>query len=162
VPGFGGTEVSPFIEKMIERDIDTLNDHLPESRLPLSELIEANSPKFKTRDGQYSVFRREELAELAAEVPSRFHKDILLPIVLLRRLDYGQGIYTVAGGKVELFTIHRVLGYVDLAWEDLGGWKPVERLARPQVQLLRRKLPSTTSIGIAMSTKEKDTPTSEL
>jgi uncharacterized protein (UPF0216 family) len=153
--------VSPFIEKMIERDIDTLNDHLPEARHTLSELIESESPRYKTRDGQFSEFRREELAKLAREVPSRFHEDILLPIVLLRRLDYGQGIYTVAGSKVELFTIHRILGYVDLDWEGLGKWKPVERLARPQVQLLRRKLPSTTTIGIAMATKGKESPTKE-
>jgi hypothetical protein len=76
-------------------------------------------------------------------------------------LDYGQGIYTIAGSKVELFTIHRVLGYVDLQWTDFGKWKPVERLARPQVQILRRKLPSTTTIGIAMSTKGKETPITE-
>jgi uncharacterized protein (UPF0216 family) len=146
---------------MIERDIDTLNDHLPEARHPLSELIESDSPKFKTRDGQFSEFRKEELAELAREIPERFHDGVLLPIVLLRRLDYGEGIYTIAGSKVELFTIHRVLGYVDLEWEDYGAWKPVERLARPQVQLLRRKLPSTTSIGIAMSTKKRESPMSD-
>ncbi|MHA2025164.1 MAG: DUF61 family protein [Candidatus Thorarchaeota archaeon] len=148
--------MSPFIEKMIERDIDTLNDHLPESRQPLSELITAESPQFRTRDGQLSVFRKDEIIEIAKEVPSRYHEDILLPIILLRRLDYGQGIYTVAGSKIELFTIHRVIGYVDLEWNEFESWKPVERLARPQVQLLRRKLPSTTTIGIAMSTKEKD------
>jgi len=148
--------VTPFIEKMIERDIDTLNDHLPETRYPLSELIKSESPKFKTRDGQFSEFRKEELALLAKEVPSRFHEDILLPIVLLRRLDYGQGIYTIAGSKVELFTIHKVLGYVDLQWKDLGKWKPIERFARPQVQILRRKLPSVTTIGIAMTTKERE------
>ena len=153
--------MSPFIEKMIERDIDTLNDHLPERRHSLSELIKSESPRFKTKDGQFSEFRKEELADLAKEIPQRFHEDVRLPIVLLRRLDYGQGIYTIAGSKVELFVIHRVLGYVDLGWDELGKWKPVERLARPQVQVLRRKLPSTTTIGIAMSTKEKETPISE-
>ncbi|MFW9792821.1 MAG: DUF61 family protein [Candidatus Thorarchaeota archaeon] len=146
--------MSPFIEKMIERDIDTLNDHLPESKHPLSELIESETPQFRTRDGEISAFRREELDQLAAEVPSKFHEEIHLPIVLLRRLDYGTGIYTVAGSKVELFMVHRLLGYVDLEWENFASWKPVEKLFRPQVQLLRRKLPSTTIIGIAMSTKE--------
>lgn len=149
--------MSPFIEKMIERDIDTLNDHLPETRHPLSELIGVDSPQFRTRDGEISVFRKEELEKLAAEVPSKFHDDVRLPIIILRRLDYGTGIYSVAGNKVELFMLHRTLGYVDLEWEYFGVWKPVETLARPQVQLLRRKLPSTTSIGIAMSTKEKET-----
>jgi len=139
---------------MIEHDIDTLNDHLPESRVPLSELIGIDSPQFKTRIGEISVFRVEEIEELALEVPKRFHGDIRLPIIILRRLDYGSGIYTVAGNKAELFMVHRVIGYVDLGWEDFSKWKHVEKLAKPQVQLLRRKLPSTTSIGIGMSSKE--------
>lgn len=154
--------MSPFIEKMIERDIDTLNDHLPESRHPLSELLETDSPHFRTRDSNVSVFRKDELEELAAEVPSRFHDDVRLPIVLLRRLDYGVGIYTIAGNKVELFMIFRIIGYVDLEWENIENWKPVEKLAKPQVQVLRRKLPSTTSIGIAMSTKENEIPNTRI
>ena len=146
--------MSKFIDKMIEHDIDTLNDHLPESRVPLSDLIGLDSPQFKTRIGEVSVFRVEEIEELAQEVPKKFHEEIGLPIVVLRRLDYGSGIYTVAGNKAELFMAHRIIGYVDLEWDDFSQWKPVEKLARPQVQTLRRRLPSTTTIGIAMS-KEK-------
>ncbi|OLS28491.1 MAG: hypothetical protein ThorAB25_18540 [Candidatus Thorarchaeota archaeon AB_25] len=147
--------MSKFIDKMIEHDIDTLNDHLPESRVPLSDLIGVDSPQFRTRIGEVSVFRVEEIEDLTLEVPEKYHELIRLPIVVLRRLDYGSGIYTVAGNKTELFMVHRIIGYVDLEWEDLGKWKPVEKLARPQVQILRRKLPSTTSIGIGMSSKEK-------
>jgi uncharacterized protein (UPF0216 family) len=147
--------LSRFIDKMIEHDIDTLNDHLPESRVPLSDLTGVNSPHFKTRIGEVSVFRVEEIEELSLEVPKRLHQIIRLPIIVLRRMDYGSGIYTIAGNKAELFMVHRIIGYVDLGWGDLSKWKPVEKLARPQVQLLRRKLPSTTSIGIGMSSKEK-------
>lgn len=147
--------MSKFIDKMIEHDIDTLNDHLPESRVPLSDLIGVDSPQFRTRIGEVSVFRVEEIEDLKLEVPEKYHELIRLPIVVLRRLDYGSGIYTVAGNKTELFMVHRIIGYVDLEWENFGKWKPVEKLARPQVQILRRKLPSTTSIGIGMSSKEK-------
>lgn len=147
--------MSKFIDKMIEHDIDTLNDHLPESRVPLSDLIGVDSPQFRTRIGEVSVFRVEEIEDLTLEVPEKYHELIRLPIVVLRRLDYGSGIYTVAGNKTELFMVHRIIGYVDLEWGDFGKWKPVEKLARPQVQILRRKLPSTTSIGIGMSSKEK-------
>jgi uncharacterized protein (UPF0216 family) len=153
--------LSKFIDKMIEHDIDTLNDHLPESRVPLSELIGVVSPQFRTRIGEISVFRIEELEQLALEVPERFHEDIRLPIIVLRRLDYGPGIYTVAGNKVELFLLHRIIGYVDLEWEDFARWKPVEKLARPQVQALRRKMPSTTIIGIGMTSKEKSSLNSD-
>jgi uncharacterized protein (UPF0216 family) len=147
--------LSKFIDKMIEHDIDTLNDHLPESRVPLTDLIGVDSPQFRTRIGEVSVFRVEEIEDLTLEVPEKYHELIRLPIVVLRRLDYGSGIYTVAGNKTELFMVHRIIGYVDLEWENFGKWKPVEKLARPQVQILRRKLPSTTSIGIGMSSKEK-------
>ncbi|MFX1578622.1 MAG: DUF61 family protein [Promethearchaeota archaeon] len=147
--------MSKFIDKMIEHDIDTLNDHLPESRIPLSDLMGLETPHFKTRIGEISVFRADEIEKLTKEVPKRFHTDIRLPIVILRRMDYGEGIYTIAGNKVELFMVHRIVGYVDLEWGDFAKWKPVERLARPQVQVLRSKLPSTTSIGIGTSSKEK-------
>lgn len=146
--------MSGFIDKMIEHDIDTLNDHLPESRIPLSDLIGLESPQFKTRIGEESVFRVEEIEEIALEVPKRFHRDIRLPIIVLRRLDYGSGIYTIAGSNTELFMVHRFIGYVDLEWKNFTKWEPLEKLARPQVQILRRKLPSTTSIGIGMSSKE--------
>ena len=140
--------MSPSIDKLLEHEIDTLNDHLPENRISLIELLAQDTPKFVTRCGDESVFRVEDLELLRREVPASFHHDITLPIVILRRLDYGEGIYTVAGNKAELFMIHKILGYDDLAWEDFSAWKPIEQLVRPQVQILRRKMPSTTTVGI--------------
>jgi uncharacterized protein (UPF0216 family) len=147
--------VSPTIDKLIEHEIDTLNDHLPESRITLRELVKSDKPYFITKSGEKSVFRREEIQWLLEQIPERFHDEIRLPIIILRRLDYGSGIYTVAGNKYELFLIHRVLGYVDLEWENLAAWKPIERLARPQVQVIRQKMPTISCIGIVYITKEK-------
>jgi uncharacterized protein (UPF0216 family) len=147
--------LSPSIEKLIEHEIDTLNDHLPETRVTLKELSESSKTYFVTRSGEKSIFRREEIDWLQQQVPNRFHDSIRLPIVILRRMDQGLGIYTVAGNKTELFMIHRILGYVDLEWENFATWKPVEQLARPQVQALRRKMPSTSCIGIVLGTREK-------
>lgn len=148
--------MSPSIDRIIEHDIDTLNNHLPESRVTLRELIAQQIPKFLTRCGEESVFRIEDILFLKQEVPEVYHNDIRLPIVILRRLDYDSGIFTVAGNKTELFMIHKILGYDDLSWEEFSTWRPIERLARPQVQLLRRKMPSTTIIGIVFATtKEK-------
>jgi uncharacterized protein (UPF0216 family) len=147
--------LSPSIDKLIEHEIDTLNDHLPETRVTLQELSESGRPFFVTRSGEKSVFRIEEIEWLRAIVPLRFHENIRLPIVILRRLDHGLGIYTVAGNKAELFMIHQILGYVNLGWECFASWKPIEQLARPQVQALRRKMPSTSCIGIVFATREK-------
>lgn len=153
--------MSPSIDRLIEHEIDTLNDHLPESRVTLRELCEMDKPCFNTRCGEQSVFRVEELEWLRKQVPGLYHDSVRLPIVILRRLDYGLGVYTVAGNKIELFMIHRILGYVDLEWEDFAAWKPVERLARPQVQVLRKRMPSTSCIGIVHATREDATEDSK-
>jgi uncharacterized protein (UPF0216 family) len=147
--------MSSFIERMIERDIDTANEHLPRDKIPLSELLESENPHYVTRDGQVSVFRQEELDRLEKEIPSQFHSDIRLPIVVVRRMDLGRGMYTIAGEKQDLFMVQKVVqevvGQVDLEWGDFHSWKPVEQLVRPEVQVLRRELPSTTCLGFALS-----------
>ena len=148
------------IDKLIEHDIDTLNDHLPRARIRLTDLLKEEDPHFMTRSGEKSVFKAEELEWLNKEIPKQFHSAIRLPIVLLRRLDYGQGIHSVSGNKTELFVIHKILGYDDLAWENLATWKPIEQLARPQVQIIRQKMPSTTSLGIVFTTS-RDTKKSD-
>ena len=140
------------IDKMLEHEIDTLNDHLPRARIRFSDLLKEDNPHFVTRSGEKSVFKAEELEWIRKEVPKQFHSSVRLPIVLLRRIDYGPGIHSVSGNKAELFMIHRILGYDDLAWENLNTWKSDEKLARPQVQILRLKMPSTTSIGIVFTT----------
>lgn len=152
--------MSPSIDRLIEHEIDTLNDHLPETRIALSELSEMDRPYFITQSGEKSVFQVEELKWLREQVPEQFHESIRLPIVILRRLDHGHGIYTVAGNKTELFMIHHILGYVDLQWRDFASWKPKEQLARPQVQVLRQRMPSTSCIGIVFAAKDKATENS--
>ena len=137
------------IDKLLEHEIETLNDHLPRARIRLPDLLKEENPHFMTRSGEKSIFKVEELVWLSKEVPTNHQYSIRLPIVLLRRLDRGQGIHSVSGNKSELFLIHKILGYDDLVWENFAAWKPIEMLARPQVQLIRKKLPSTTSLGIA-------------
>ena len=143
-----------FIDKILEHDIDSINDDLPRRRVSLKELIAAELPQYVTRNGETSAFHKEEIAKLGEIVPRKFHGDIWLPIVILRRIDHGPGMHTVTGSKVELFLIqHLIVGDVDLEWDKLPGWEMNDRLARPHVQILRRELPSTTCLGFTMSTE---------
>ncbi len=136
-----------FLEQMIEREIDSANDHLPLRRIPLTDLLSSDTPSFKMRSGEDSVFIKEEVQMFADKIPSAYHSSILLPVVILRRRDLGSGIYTVTGSKVELFFIQQLLGYVVLGWDGFSRWQTVDRFVRPQIQLLRRKLPSTSVVG---------------
>ncbi|MBS3793664.1 MAG: DUF61 family protein [Candidatus Thorarchaeota archaeon] len=144
--------LSSFIERKIEREIESLNDHLPTTRLSLKEALQEDAPHFVTRGGKKSVIKKSELELLADLVPEPFHDKIILPIVLLRRIDLGAGIFSISGTKHTLFLVHKILGYVDLQWGNLYKWETRDRLARPQVQQLRRKIPSTSCLGITTGT----------
>jgi uncharacterized protein (UPF0216 family) len=124
---------------------------MPTTRFSLRELAKSDNPHYMTKIGEKSILKMDEISELVRLVPQRFHDDIRLPIVILRRMDYGTGIYTIAGGKAELFLVHHLLGYVDLEWDNFQKWKPIEKMMRPQVQAIRRKLPSTSCIGFVTS-----------
>ncbi len=144
-----------FIERAIEREIDSINDHLPQKLIPLSEIMEQSKPGYTTKDGTFSAFKREEIDYLIEEVPIQFHQSITLPVVILRRMDLGRGVHTVAGTKPVLFLMHRIIGDVNLEWSDLARHAPSNRFARPQVQIIRRKLPTTTCIGFVTSISER-------
>ncbi|TXT56997.1 MAG: hypothetical protein BAJATHORv1_20595 [Candidatus Thorarchaeota archaeon] len=139
--------MSFFIERRIEKEIDKINDHLPKKRYSISELSEMKKPGFVTRGGEFSAIKKEELEIISNECPEKYYSEVLLPIIILRRVDQGPGIYSIAGGKVELFLIGRMIGYVDLEWSQLSEWKTIDRIARPQVQKIRSILKSTTAIG---------------
>lgn len=150
--------MSRFIERMIENEVDASNDHLPARRVLLSELTQSSSPSFDTRGGESSHFLKHEIELLTEEIPTKHWEEFMLPIVILRRMDLGTGIFTVAGSKPELFLIHKMLDQDSLHWDDLVSWRPIDHLARPQVQLIRRKLPSTTSLGFTTSVGYMDEP----
>lgn len=143
--------MSRFIEKILENDIDTANDHLPAKRVSLSFLLHQEKPSYLTRGGESSRFLVEEISTLASMVPSEHHSSFMLPIVILRRMDLGIGIYTIAGSKTELFFIHSILNPGPIDWAVLKGWRPLDRLARPQVQIVRRKFSSITCLGFTTS-----------
>ncbi|MFX1490986.1 MAG: DUF61 family protein, partial [Promethearchaeota archaeon] len=69
---------SGFLSRL-EREIAQLNDHMPQTKKSLSQLLGETSPAFITRDGQRSAVRREELEKLAEIIPSELHDKIMLP-----------------------------------------------------------------------------------
>ncbi|TFG15215.1 hypothetical protein EU537_00895 [Candidatus Thorarchaeota archaeon] len=57
----------------------------------------------------------------------------------------------MSGSKQELFRLTRLVGYVDLEWDKMGEWTPVHRYVGPQVQIIRKKLPTTLGFTIPPS-----------
>ncbi|MEM2142018.1 MAG: DUF61 family protein [Candidatus Thorarchaeota archaeon] len=144
--------MSELIERILKREIDSINNHLPKKRVSLENLRDNENPYYETRGGERSSIFRSEIEFLLNEVPKTLHADFMVPIVVLRRIDLGPGTYSVTGGTPELFLVQRMVGQVDLQWGSLSRWQVVDRLSKPQVQQLRRRLPSATCVGFTTST----------
>jgi uncharacterized protein (UPF0216 family) len=132
------------------REIEKLNDHLPRNYRTLESLLESKDPYVLTMDGDRIVFKREELQFLAGIVPKKYHGKLQLPIVFIRRIDMGEGVFSIGGGKIENGIVMKLLGLTDDPFsEDESTLLPY--IYRHQVLDVRRKIRSLTTIGFATS-----------
>ena len=132
-----------------KHDVSKLNDHLPGKTFSLSELLSARQLVIKTRDGGNFWIDKDELMRIAALVPAKFHAELHLPIILIRRLDLGEGVFSVGGSKLEAFFSTRMLGITQESYDSYECADIPAYFYRPQVQELRRKLRSLSVIGFA-------------
>jgi len=99
LPSDSGAE--RFLNALWQREIERINDHLPKVRRSLEELLKTDRPELPTRSGGLHYLDREDLEYLAREIPEQYHGQVMLPIILARRLDLGKGIFTVSGSRIE-------------------------------------------------------------
>lgn len=121
-------------ERLIKLELGRLNIHLPERRVSLKEALSSPKPCVVTRDGGTHLFKREELDFLAKLLPEAERERLQLPILIAIDPKLGRGAARISG-EVE----------VKVAAAILGKKAEGELLIyRPEVALLRRKLPTTT------------------
>ena len=122
-------------DRVIKLELSRLNVHLPERRLSLREALSSAKPQVKARDGSIHTFKREELDFLAGLLPEEDRDKLQLPILIALEPKLGRGTARISG-EAEVKVISRVLEKEPAARELL--------IYRPEVAILRRKLPSTT------------------
>jgi uncharacterized protein (UPF0216 family) len=137
-------------------DVNKMNDHLPTKTVPLSELLSQEEPIIMARDGAKLWIDREELIKVASLVPKSLHEKLHLPLVLIRRIDLGEGVFTISGGKLEAFFVAMILGSTNEPLTNYDRADVQNRIYRPQVQELRRKLRSLTVIGFGGASLAED------
>jgi len=131
----------------LEREIAQINDHMPRTKKPLSELLGERAPGFITREGQKSAVRIEELKNLTNKIPSEFHNQIMLPFTILRRTSLGPGAHTIGGSKLEQFALLHILGKISSPFEMWRSAQLPRIIYSQEVGFLRQKLPTTVIIG---------------
>nr|MDO8134379.1 DUF61 family protein [Candidatus Njordarchaeum guaymaensis] len=130
-------------------DVNKMNDHLPRKTVPLNELLKEEQPAIKARDGTSLWIDKDELLNIANLVPDDLHSRLHLPIILMRRIDLGEGLFSISGGKLEAFLASKILGITKDSFASYGSADVPQYLYRPQVQGLRRRLRTLSVIGFA-------------
>ena len=134
--------------KIWQREIEKINDHLPRDYKSLKALLESKDPYVTTMDGDRIYFDRGEVEFLAEMVPQRYHGRLQLPIFFIRRIDMGEGVFSISGGKLEKWVVMRLLGLAgDVFLPGDEDFPPY--IYRHQVLDVRRKIRSLTTIGFA-------------
>jgi uncharacterized protein (UPF0216 family) len=140
----------PF-NRYLKHEIDNLNLHLPHEFKSLKTLLSDPSPSILTRDGNSHSFIKSELTFLSQLLPSDLWPQLQLPIQIIRRRDLGRGHFIIAGSKLQFYVCLLLLDLEDRSYlifseSDLPSKQTFTRL---EVQILRRKLSSCSTIGFS-------------
>ncbi len=129
------------MDRLIKHELGKLNIHLPERRISLKEALSSSRPSVRARDGSEHFFKREELEFLSARLPEADWDRLQLPILVMLDPKLGRGAAKISGGLEA-----RVMGKIlkKRAADEL-------LIYRPEVAILRRKLPTTTQYLFTVS-----------
>ncbi|MEM1545224.1 MAG: DUF61 family protein [Candidatus Methanomethylicia archaeon] len=134
------------ISKIIDVEIKKINDHLPTSYKSLKELLKEETPSVKTKGGDDIIFLKDELTMLAKFIPEEKHEDVKLPVIALRRIDLGIGVYELIGNEDAIKFFKKML--------DIDSNS--KYLYCPQIFELKRKFSSLVIIGFSTSPNYED------
>jgi len=122
------------IDRVLKFELARLNVHLPERRISLRDALSSKRPGVKVRDGGIHAFKRGELDFLAKTIPEVDWGRLYLPILIALDPKLGRGAARITG-EAEARAISQILG--KKGKEEL-------LIYRPEVAIIRRKLPTTT------------------
>jgi uncharacterized protein (UPF0216 family) len=144
------------LNAVLGHEIRKLNTHLPKQRCSLSDLLKEKDPNIKAIDGSDIILKKSELEELAMIVPAEYQDRLRLPIIVLRRIELGRSIYTVAGERIEEFTVRKILGLTNEEYYQMYKGQEETFLYRPQVTELLRRFHSLIVIGFGIPKELSD------
>ncbi len=134
-----------FLKALWKAELQKLNDHLPKDYKSLKQLLEEDKPQVSTVGGDQIVISRNDLELVARIVPEKYHEKLRLPLVFIRRIDMGEGVYMVSGGLLERLLVLSLLKENPVFVEEED--KALEYIYRPQLWYLKKKVRSLVVVG---------------
>ena len=145
------TAVDKAFDALIGREIQRLNNHLPKQRKFLKDLLaQDDDTTIEAVDGTKLLLKRVELQAIGRIVPMEYHEKLRIPFIILRRMEMGKSVYTMAGDELEAFTIQKILGRTNDSFHEIYKHTNQLFLYRPEVAELVRKFHSLIVIGFGI------------
>ena len=139
---------SPFGDKkVLIKNIQTLNQHLPGKRLPLTELLSMEKPGIKGKDNTFFIMDKAELELISQSLPRFLWNRLRLPLLIEMSPDFGSGAARIQG-EVESEVVSKLLG---------KHYLPEDRsitIYMHEVRELRKKLSTTTQYAFVASLRD--------
>lgn len=143
---FSGDRPTFGDKKMLIKTIQTMNQHLPGKRLPLTELLAMEKPGIKSKDNTFFIMDKAELDLISSTLPRFLWNRLRLPLLIEMSPDFGSGAARVQG-EVETEMVSKLLGKARPEGKSLI-------IYLPDVRELRRKLPTTTQYAFVTNLRD--------
>lgn len=136
-------------KNILVKTIQTMNQHLPNRRINLTELLTMEKPGIKGKDNTFFIMDKAELDLISKSLPRFLWSRLRLPMLIEMSPDYGNGAARVQGEPE-----------VELVAKILGKDRPQAQTKQiiiylPEVRELRRKLPTTTQYAFVTNLRER-------
>jgi len=107
--------------KLFRRELEEFALHVPLERRSLKEVVESGKDAYlRTRSGVPYRIEYEDALALARDIPEEYHERVLLPIVLVRNVELGRGVFVVKGDEFTVFLVRKLAG---LTREPFERWR---------------------------------------
>jgi len=137
------------LSKFLKREIESVNLHLPKTRVSLEEALQGKN-FYMSREDVELYINEKEIEILSKFCPEIKYKDVFLPILVIRRRDLGKGVYVISGDLIEQFLVVKALKKYDKTWDDFRK-NPLPTnalfLYKPDLIEIRKTLPTAIVIG---------------
>jgi len=134
-------------KNILVKTIQTMNQHLPNRRINLTELMTMEKPGIKGKDNTFFIMDKAELDLISKSLPRFLWSRLRLPMLIEMSPDFGNGAARVQGEPE-----------VELVSKILGKERPQAKqiiIYLPEVRELRRKLPTTTQYAFITNLRER-------
>ncbi|MHB8117293.1 MAG: DUF61 family protein [Methanothrix sp.] len=134
-------------KNLLVKTIQTMNQHLPNRRINLTELMTMEKPGIKGKDNTFFIMDKAELDLISKSIPRFLWSRLRLPMLIEMSPDFGNGAARVQGEPE-----------VELVSKILGKERPQAKqiiIYLPEVRELRRKLPTTTQYAFITNLRER-------